>query len=162
MSTPPEANVVTTADERDYRTGPRLDAHALDRMAGIGRTGTQSPTWRGWVVGVACVAFLALSTPYIEMVLNSSLLTMNLLPVGPMILLFMMLLIQTGLHASSLRLGLSREDLTMATCMAMVSASLSGYGFVTYVTGAMAGAPYLARPENSWNEYVLTYMTDWI
>ncbi|MBI3828911.1 MAG: hypothetical protein HY291_05310 [Planctomycetes bacterium] len=161
MSAPPEAAVPATVDDHDYRTGPKLDAQALDRMAGIGRTGTQSPTWRGWFVGVAFVAFLAMSTPYIEMVLNGSLLTMNLLPVGPMILLFMMLLVQTVLHASSVRLGLSREDLTMATCMAMVSASLSGYGYVTYLTGAMSGMTH-ARPENRWNEYILPYLPNWL
>ncbi|MCW8130434.1 MAG: hypothetical protein KIS92_08810 [Planctomycetota bacterium] len=161
MNAPADAAGTLDPADRDYRTGPKLDAQAMDRMAGLRRAGTQSPTWRGWVIGLLCVAFLSLSTPYIEMVLNGSLLTMNLLPVGPMILLLMLLIVQTALHAMAPRLGLSREDMTLATCMAMVSASLSGYGYVTYLTGAMSGMAH-ARAENRWNEYVMPYLKDWM
>jgi len=161
MSTTAEPPASPPEEERDYRTGPKLDTSSLDRMAGTGRSGNQAPTWRGWVVGLFSVVFLAMATPHIEMVLSGSLLTMNLLPVGPMIILFLILALQTVLHGQAFRLGLTREDLTLAVCMAMVSASLSGYGFSTYLSGAMAGAGYFRSPENRWDQYIMPYLPDW-
>ena len=147
---------------QEYRTGPKLDVQALDRLAGIDRAGTEDPTWRGWCVGLASVAFLALSTPHIEMYLSGSNLTVNLLPVGPMILVALFLLIHTLLYKYSGRMALNQPDLTLIACMMMVCASIPGYGFVTYLTGVLAGAGHFATPENRWEEYITPYQPAWM
>lgn len=145
-----------------FRTGPKLDAQTLDRFAGIDRAGTRAPTWRGWVIGLLGVAFLAWATPIVEFSLSGSLLSINLLPTGPLILLVLLLLFQWTVHKLCARSMLSREDFTLATSMCFVSASLSGYGFMAYVTGAMAGPTYFARPENDWQVTVMPYLPEWL
>ena len=148
--------------ERTYRTGPKLDAQALDRLSGVDRASADSPTWRGWVLGVMCVSFLALATPYTEFVLNGSYLSLNLLPVGPLILLFYVLVLQGLIYSFAGRLMLGRPDLTLIVCMTFAGASLPGYGYMAYLTGQMAQPTYGATPDNKWDERVKPYLKEWM
>lgn len=142
---------------KDYRTGPKLDARAIDRLAGLDRAASDAPTWRGWLLGLGSVAFLSLVTPYIEFVLNGSQVTIHLLPTSPLIMLVLFLALQAVLYKLSSTLALPRQDLVLATCMMMVSAAIPGYGFMIYVTGVMANVPYNAQ-DKAFQEYLLPYI----
>src|SRR6185295_9843801 len=135
-------------ETREYWTGPKLDAQALDGLAGIDRVSAETPSWRGWVVGLAAVCLLSYFTPHIEFYLNGSQLTINLLPTGPMILLILLLGTQWVVHRLASRLALSRQDLTLVACMSMVGASLPGYGYMIYIMGGMAGPEYFKSDDN--------------
>src|SRR5262245_55541199 len=64
--------------------GPKFDPEVSSRLLGR-ETGTdQGPSWRGWVLGLGCCAFMAWIIPTVDFVIRHTRLTLNSLPASAM------------------------------------------------------------------------------
>lgn len=146
----------------DHRTGPKLDPQGIERLAGVDRARAEAPTWRGWLVGLISVTLLAWFTPHIEFYLAGSTITENLHTPGAIIALFLFLGIHSVIYRFSGKIALTRQDLTLITCMCMCSALIPGYGFMIYVVGVMAGPEFFAPNSGVWDTDFFPYVAEWL
>jgi len=136
-----------------YRTGPKLDPTALSRLAGLETGHEESPTWRGWCLGILSCAFLAAIIPYVDFIIRCTRVTLNVLPAPPMVLLLALIAtfnLLLGRWMAWLRL--TRQDLVLIFCMTMVMNAIPGVGFLNYLINGQMGLTYYASPENNWRE----------
>jgi len=144
---------------RPWRTGPRIPPHELDRIQGLEKSEVEGASWRGWVIGLLCVALLAGSLPHLDFVLRGTILTNSMFPASSVFfLLVLTALVTLGLSRFRAVLGLKRQDLILVFCMAMVVNAIPGCGFWTFWMTATTGGVYLARPENHYDETIVPHI----
>lgn len=160
------ADPVPPPDPEKVRVSGRRLGHEDSEKEGPASF-SDAPTWRGWVVGLMAVAFLAAVTPAIEYQLGGlpiagtsmrRYVSFDLLPVSALAVLLLLVALNALLQRFSKRLGLGARDLTLIAAMTMVSAALPAFGFTAYVFGAMSNASYYATPENQWSRLILPNM----
>jgi hypothetical protein len=119
-------------------------------------------TARALLIGLGCVIFLSVATPYTYLVMQGSEIAANHLPAGALVIF---LLLMVPVNALLIRLrqrwALSRGELLVVYAMMLIASAIPARAFLAYVLTVPAGGFYYATPENKWREIVLPYMKPW-
>jgi hypothetical protein len=120
-------------------------------------------TRRAVILGLACISILSVVTPYTGLVLTGSNIAANHLPIG-VLLLFLFLI--AGVNTTLARLrrtwALTGRELLMVYVMMLVPAGVPAGAFLAFVLPAIAGAYYLATPENRFSSIIHPYLKPWL
>ncbi len=114
------------------------------------------------VAGAAFAVFLAIATAYTDGFLVGSELGGCHFPLGPVLILFAVLLPLNWLVRAAGARGLRPADLITAFSMMLVAAGIPTFGLALYLFPVMTGTFYLATPENKWAEVFFKYLPHWI
>jgi hypothetical protein len=147
-------------ENQDLHHGPRFDVTARSRLQQMEDTGTNAPTCRGWVLCVLSCAALGIVVPVVDNLLQSTRLSLNLLPASSILLMMFFIIgfnMLLGRHAQWL--ALTRQDLALIFCATMLVNPLPSLGFIGYLTAAQHGPIYFARPENNWDKLLHPYLS---
>jgi hypothetical protein len=144
--------------DRRFLAGPG------EELQSSGGQGGHAPTYRGWAVGLFSVVLICVCVPHVEYVIRHTMLSDSLFPFSALfILAVMVLLVTVVLTAVRVRLGLTRQDLVLAYCMALIVSAIPGAGLCAMWVATISGSQFFARPENKWNETLTPrYPESWI
>lgn len=121
----------------------------------------QGATWRGWVVGLLCVAALSAFIPYSDLILQGTNLSWNAFPmVSVFFTVALILLANITFAYFRTRLGLTRQDLTLIFCMTMVTYTIPAVGFWVMWSTGVSASQFLASPENRFGELLHPHMPE--
>ncbi|MGD2175562.1 MAG: hypothetical protein PVJ27_09175, partial [Candidatus Brocadiaceae bacterium] len=111
-------------------------------------------TWRSFLIGLGAVAGLSLLSPYGAWIKNYGWLSTTSFPAGPvLVLVTLTLFLNLLLRLVRRRWQLSRAELMVVWCMAIVGVTIPADGIGRFWYAAVAGGPYLARrPDLYWEE----------
>jgi len=127
------------------------------------RAPDRAVTLRAVLLGLGCVAFLSLVTPYCYLVLQGSEIAANHLPAGALVIfLLLVAVLGGGIRWLQPRLLLSRGETLLVYVMMLVASAVPARAFLAYVLTVPAGGFYYAHPENRWPERLLPYMKPWL
>ena len=115
------------------------------------------------LVGLAGAVFFAAVIPYTDGFLAGSELAGCHFPVGPVVLLFLIILPATWLVKRLLRReGLAGSQALYSLSMFIVAAGLPTFGLALYLFPILTGPFYMASPENKWAETFFGYLPEWL
>jgi len=163
-ASPPAAPSLTAAERDDFHTGRKLAFDPNDPAQGMRQDHAEYPTWRGWALGLCATIFIAAVIPYVDFVLTrggeGSMYSFNAFP---MLSVVMALLLLGGAafcnHGLGRRLHFTRQDLTMAFCMTMVTYTIAGVGFWSFWSSGVTASRHFATEENRFNQLVNPHLT---
>ncbi|UCH35597.1 MAG: hypothetical protein JSV65_04405 [Armatimonadota bacterium] len=120
-------------------------------------------TARAVLLGLGCVIFLSIATPYTLLVMQGSEIAANHLPAGVMVVfLLLVVVVNRALVRLRERWGLSRGELLLIYVMMLVASAVPARAFLAYVLTVPAGGYYYATPENEWLLLLMPYMKPWL
>jgi len=156
----PARNHMQVDDERNA-AGPAPTAGRAERPADAASDRVFTP--RALLLGVGCVVFLSIATPYTYLVMQGSEIAANHLPAGAMVVFLVLVVVVNGavvrIHQ---RWALSRSELLLVYVMMLVASAIPARAFLAYVFTVPAGGFYYATPENEWRQLLLPYMKPWL
>lgn len=120
-------------------------------------------TPRAIILGLIAISILSIITPYTSLVSTGSNIAANHLPIG--VLLFFLFLI-VGLNTALAKVrrswALTGRELLTVYVMMLVPAGVPATAFLAYVLPTIAGAFYLATPENKFGALIHPYLKSWL
>ncbi len=119
-----------------------------------------SITARGVLIGLACVVFLCLITPYNDYYLRGTFVAGNHFPIGSFFLFVALTLISIGLRLLKSRWELTGAELITIWCMMLVASGIPSSGFIRYHLFMLVAPFYYASPENEWKELFFQHLPD--
>lgn len=120
-------------------------------------------TPRAVIFGLASIALLSVITPYTSLVLTGSQIAANHLPIGSLLFfLFLIAGVNTALGRMRRTWALTGRELLTVYVMMLVPAGVPGTAFLAYVLPTIAGAFYLASPENKFASIIHPYLQPWL
>ena len=148
-------------DEQRHDIASAAARHA--QPARLGADGSRAFTPRALFIGLACVIFLGIATPYTLLVMQGSEIAANHLPAGAMVIfLLLVVVVNRALVRLRERWGLSRGELLLIYAMMLVASAVPARAFLAYVFTVPAGGYYYATPENEWLHLLMPYMKPWL
>ncbi len=103
-------------------------------------------TVRAFLLGLLGVALICGLTPYNDYALNNTFLVGNNLPIGVVMLLFLIAVLVNGpLTRFAPRWSLSAGELTLAFSMTLISCALPSSGLMRYLPGSLVGPLWVSR-----------------
>ncbi|MGQ9609923.1 MAG: DUF6785 family protein [bacterium] len=121
----------------------------------------QSITKRSILIGLLCVIFLCLITPYNDYYIGGTFVAGNHFPIGSFfiyILLVFIGFIAIGRWMPSK--GLTQSELITIWCMMIVASGIPSSGFIRYHLFMLVAPYYYATPENEWADLFFQYLPD--
>ena len=127
-------------------------------------TPSSSPfTAKGFVVGAIGSVLVSLCAPYVVFVLQASAMGINSSSPGAVFFFFILVfIVNVLLGLSKRRFALGRADLVLVYAMLMMAVTVPTYNFVNYLIAMIAGAYYLASPENEFEQIFHPHIADWM
>ncbi len=120
-------------------------------------------TARSIVIGLLCVIFLCLITPYNDFYIRGTFVAGNHFPIGSFFLYIVIVLIGfIALGRWKPRWALSPVELITIWCMMIVASGIPSSGFLRYHLFMLVSPFYYAAPENEWVELFHRYLPDWL
>ncbi len=120
-------------------------------------------TFRAAIVGLLCVAFLCVVTPYTDLVMQGSQIVANHLPIGVLgIFLFMVLIVNSVFRVLVARWAFTRAELMVIFIMMLVASSIPSSGYVRVLLPVLAGRTYFAADHPKWDSLFGKYLRDWL
>ncbi len=115
------------------------------------------------VTGGLASLCIAIGSPYGNMVIRGSYLSIDFSTAGALFLFFLL----TGFFNALLRrfaasLALGRRELIVAYIMMIVASAIPTMGLSEYLLTIITGAQYFATPENEWGLYILPHLPQWM
>ena len=115
------------------------------------------------VTGGLASLFIAIGSPYGNMVIRGSYLSIDFSTAGALSLFFLL----TGFFNALLRrfatsLALGRRELIVVYIMMIVASAIPTMGLSEYLLTIITGAQYFATPENEWGLHILPYLPQWM
>jgi hypothetical protein len=103
---------------------------------------------RAWMLGLVAVVFVALFTPYCDLVMQGTWVGLTSFPISA----FFVLCLLVGINAllSKWRKGWRPEEVLLVYVMALVAAGIPSFGWTGLLIPYFAGPFYFATPENNW------------
>jgi hypothetical protein len=127
------------------------------------QSGGRTFTLRALLIGLGCVVFLSVATPYTYLVMQGSEIAANHLPAGAMVIfLLLIVFVNSFLMRLQARWGLSRGELLLIYVMMLVASAIPARAFLAYVLTVPAGGFYYSTPENEWRTLVMPYLKPWL
>lgn len=159
QNAPQEDDPSDGSDLVNGRVGRRIPEDSL-KPAGF-QDKIEGATWRGWLLGLLTVAGLCVFVPYADFVFRGSTLSWSAFPLFPVAFLFVVVLVSQGILPSlGVRIGLTRQDLTLVFCMTMVMYAVPGAGFWTFWSTQMTAADHLATRDNGYEDSLQAHMRE--
>lgn len=121
----------------------------------------QSITKRSILIGLLCVIFLCLITPYNDYYIGGTFVAGNHFPIGSFFIYILLVFI--GFIAIGRWLpskGLTQSELITIWCMMIVASGIPSSGFIRYHLFMLAAPYYYATPENEWADLFFQYLPD--
>jgi len=120
-------------------------------------------TVRATIVGLLCVAFLCLATPYTDLVMQGSRMVANHLPIGVLgIFLVMVLIVNSVFRVLAARWAFTRTELMVIFIMMLVASSIPSTGYIALVLPLLAGRTYFAPDHPKWDSLFGQYLRKWL
>lgn len=120
-------------------------------------------TARAVLLGLLFTAVLGVVTPYCDLVLQGTWIASCHLPIGVFVLFVVMLLaVNAPLLRFAGRLGFTVRELYTIYTMMLLGAGIPSFGLTEYLFPTLAGAYYMATPENAWVERTFQYIPQWM
>ncbi|OIO03860.1 hypothetical protein AUJ67_00100 [Candidatus Desantisbacteria bacterium CG1_02_49_89] len=117
-------------------------------------------TPRAFIIGIICVLFLSIATPYCDLVLRSTWIGSTFLPIGA-ISIFVGLILVLNTILKAMKLGLNTSELLLIYCMMIFGAGIPSFGLSVLLIPNMSAPFYLANATNKWNNF-LQYVPKWL
>lgn len=121
----------------------------------------QSITKRAILIGLFCVVFLCLITPYNDYYIGGTFVAGNHFPIGSFFLYILLVFI--GFIAIGRWIpnkGLTQSELITIWCMMIVASGIPSSGFIRYHLFMLVAPYYYATPENEWADLFFQYLPD--
>ncbi len=146
---------------RGFTERARADmAHASPKPSAAGGSGI---TARAVLLGLLFTAILGVVTPYCDLVLQGTWIASCHLPIGVFVLFVVMLLgVNTPLLHFASRWGFTTRELYTIYTMMLLGAGIPSFGLTEYLFPTIAGAYYMATPENGWIERTFRHIPQWM
>jgi len=126
---------------------------------GNGMNGKGGFTPRAFIIGILCVLFLSIATPYCDLVLRSTWIGSTFLPIGA-ISIFVALTLGLNTLLKSMNAGLSSSELLLIYCMMIFGAGIPSFGLSVLLIPNISAPFYYANPSNKWDVF-LKYIPSW-
>lgn len=124
---------------------------------------TQNVTARAVVVGLLLTVGLCIVTPYTDLVMQTSLIACDHLPIGVFtVLLLIIALVNPVLRRLPLRCPFSPAELITIYAMMLVTAGISSFGLVDYLFPVITAPFYYSTPQNGWSELFGQFIPNWL
>lgn len=114
-----------------------------------------------FLLGIALAVGLGLTIPYTEMFLKGSRLAYSHLPVGPLVILVLLVGLYNGLVRFRPRWALTRSEALLIYAMLLAVAAMGSGGFAAWVLTVPTAAFYFANPGNKWETLFWRYIPKW-
>jgi hypothetical protein len=103
---------------------------------------------RAWMLGLVAVVFVALFTPYCDLVMQGTWVGLTSFPISA----FFVLCLLVGINAllSKWWKGWRPDEVLLVYVMALVAAGIPSFGWTGLLIPYLAGPFYFATPENNW------------
>ncbi|MBC7286590.1 MAG: hypothetical protein H5T86_00800 [Armatimonadetes bacterium] len=121
-----------------------------------------SPSAVAVLAGIVFSAFLSVATAYTDGFLVGSELGGCHFPLGPVLVLFFILMPVNWLLRAARLGGMRPGDILTAFCMMLLTAGIPTFGLALYLFPVMTGTFYMATPENKWQEVFFDYIPRWM
>lgn len=118
-------------------------------------------TVRTVIIGLVCVFFLSIATPYCDFVLQTTWLGGYFLPIGG-IFIFFILTLGVNILLKKLKLGLNSSELLLIYCMMLFGSGIPSFGLIAHLIPLISAIFYYATPENRWVEVFHQYIPKWM
>ena len=123
----------------------------------------RAPRWGALGVGLGLSAFIAVATPYNEMIVNGSRLGLSSLTPAAFFLFFVwVVLVNPLLRAVRPAWALRRMELLLVFSMMMVATAVPTRGVTGVMLSMISGSYYYASSENQWADLVLPHVKPWM
>jgi len=120
-------------------------------------------TARAALVGLLCVAFLCLATPYTDLVMQGTGIVANHLPIGVVgLFLTIILIVNTLFRLLASRWAFTRAELLVIFIMMLVASSIPGTGYVTVMLPVLAGRTYFSTDNPKWDSLFGSHLRSWL
>jgi len=117
-------------------------------------------TRRALGLGLACVAFISIATPYSDLVMRGTWVGLTALPIGAVFLLAVLVVANAPLRQRGV--GLTGGELLTIFAMTLVAAGVASFGLTGLLIPYLAGPRYFASPENHYAEAILSHLPTWM
>ncbi|HID08310.1 MAG TPA: hypothetical protein EYP10_14310, partial [Armatimonadetes bacterium] len=118
---------------------------------------------RAVLMSLSLTALLALTAPYVQLVLRGSSLTASRMPVGALAIYFLLIAILNPLIARiASRYAFTRKELALIYLCMLVSVTLATNGCALYLFSVITAPIYYASPANNWAELFWSYIPSWL
>lgn len=142
----------------------------MDRKDGMMSNIAEQPKrrWSGFTIrsvllGLSVAIVISIAEPYSQLILKSSLLTSDYLPLGAVFLFFVVVAgVNVFIKAVNRTWALTPPELAVVFVMGLISTTLPTNGLVSYLIGMIAAPYYYASPENHWAEYLHAHTRPWM
>jgi len=113
--------------------------------------------------GFALVIFIAIATPYNEMLVKGSRLGLSSLTPAAFFLFFVLsLIVNPTLYRIRSTWAFAKPELLLIFAMMMVATAIPTRGVTGPLLSMISGPQYYASPENHWSDLVLPHTKSWI
>ncbi len=120
-------------------------------------------TLRSFLIGIVCVIVLCAITPYNNhYVSGSAYLSNNHLPLGPLLFIVLILLINNGVKRIYAKAALNYTELIVIWCMMLITVAIPSKAFAEYLLPDLVASYYLATEENEWEDIFHQYIPLWL
>ncbi|MBD3184146.1 hypothetical protein GF312_17815 [Candidatus Poribacteria bacterium] len=118
-------------------------------------------TLRAVILGLVCVIFLCLITPYNDYAIYGTFVAGNHFPIGSFFLYIIIMFIGfITLARWKPKWGLRPSEMITVWCMMIVASGIPSSGFIRYHLFMLVAPYYYATPENEWEDLFFRYLPD--
>ena len=119
----------------------------------------QSVTKRSVLIGLICVIFLCLITPYNDYYIGGTFVAGNHFPIGSFFLYILLVFIGfIAIGRWKPKYSLKPSELITIWCMMIVASGIPSSGFIRYHLFMLVAPYYYATPENEWQDLFFRYL----
>ncbi len=120
-------------------------------------------TFRSFAIGIMCVILLCAITPYNNLYVSGSAYpSNNHLPLGPLLLIMLILLLNFAIKWVYAKSALSHNELIVIWCMMVTTVAIPSKAFAEYLLPDLVAPYYLATEENEWGDIFHQYIPAWL
>ncbi len=139
--------------------GPKFDPETRARLQGQESSTDESPSLKGFFLGLGTCIFMALVIPHIDFIIRHTRLTLNVLPASSMFFTMLYILVfNYGLARWRKSLALKKQDIALIFCMTMLTNPLPGNCGLSGIISGMLGLNYYSTRENNWDSLIYPWI----
>ncbi|OIO00958.1 hypothetical protein COY52_08240 [Candidatus Desantisbacteria bacterium CG_4_10_14_0_8_um_filter_48_22] len=118
-------------------------------------------TWKGVIVGLICVAFISIFSPFSDLVVGTVWSGAEFLPVN-VVFTFTVLVLVVNFLLKKMKVGLNQSELMFIYSMMLVSGCIASLGLVHSLIPITTKEFYAANPTNRWAQILHPYLVKWL